>query len=97
MSAFLGLGSKVNIMYPTFIKKLGLVIKSINISIQKIDDTIFKTYKIVVAVFSVINCINKIRFFKKIFLVANISLDVIFKILFLTLNGANIDFPKKKL
>ena len=48
-------------------------------------------------VFSVSDQADKVRFFKEIFLVANISLDVVLDIFFLTLNGANVDFPKKEL
>ena len=51
----------------------------------------------IVAVFSVINQANKIKFFEKIFLVVNVSSDVVFKILFFTLNNANINFLKRKL
>ena len=69
----------------------------INIDIQKIDSTTFKTYKIVITVFLVINYANRVKVFEKTFLVANVSLDMVFKILFFTLKGANIDFPKKKL
>ena len=46
-------GSEVNAIYPTFAKKLGLVMRSTNVGAQKIDGTILETYKIVVAVFSV--------------------------------------------
>lgn len=40
---------------------------------------------------------KKIRFFKKIFLVGNVSLKVVFEIFFFTLNDINIDFLKNKL
>ena len=35
---------------------------------------------------------NKVRFFKKPFLLANISPKVVYEMLFLTLSGANVDF-----
>lgn len=47
-------------------------------------------------IFLVIDQAKKVRLFEKIFLVANISLDVVFEILFLNLSDANIDFAKKK-
>ena len=37
------------------------------------------------------------KFFEITFLIANISLEVVFEKLFLTLNGANIDFLDQKL
>ena len=54
-------------------------------------------YGIVVAAFSVTDKANQIRFFEKIFLMANISLEVVFGMLFLILNDANIDFLDWKL
>ena len=46
----------------------------------------------VVANFSVTDKANWVRFFEKTFLVTNISLKVVFGMLFLTLSSANIDF-----
>ena len=45
-----------------------------------------------VVAFLVIDKSNRIRFLKKTFLVANISLKVIFKIFFFILSGADINF-----
>ena len=68
-----------------------------NIGTQKIDGTTLEIYKMVVAVFSITNQANKVRFFEKIFPVANVSPDMVLKMLFLTLNDANINFPKREL
>ena len=84
-------------MHPTFIEKLGLTVQSTNISIKKIDSTIFKIYRMVVMIFSVIEQANKIKFFKETFLVVNISLNVVFEMPFFILNGTNINFSKRKL
>ena len=48
----------------------------------------------VVAAFSVTDQTKKIKFFEKIFLMANVSPDVVFGMPFFTLNDINIDFPK---
>ena len=40
---------------------------------------------------------DKVRFFKETFLVANVSSDVVFKMFFLTLSVANINFSKREL
>ena len=50
-----------------------------------------------VAAFSVTSQANRIRFFEKTFLVANVSPEVILGMPFLTLSSADIDFPKRKL
>ena len=55
------------------------------------------TYKIVVAVFLMTDKANEVRFFKKTFLVANVSPKIVLRILFLTLNIANVDFLDWKL
>ena len=54
--------------------------------------TVLDTYEMVVAAFSVIDKANQVRFFKETFMVANISLKVVFGMTFLTLSGANVDF-----
>ena len=51
----------------------------------------------VVVVFLVTDQTNKIGFFEKTFLIANVSPDMVFKMLFFTLNSADIDFLKRKL
>lgn len=55
------------------------------------------TYEIVVAAFLITNKANQVRFLKKIFLVTNISLEVIFRMVFLTLSSADMDFLRQKL
>ena len=90
-------GSEVNAIHPAFAEKLGLVERATNVGAQKIDGTTFETYGMVVAVFLVTDQADKIRFFEETFLIANVSLDVVFGMLFLTLSGADIDFPKKEL
>ena len=59
---------------------------------KKIDSTMLHTYKIVIAAFSVTDKTNRVRFFKKTFLVANISPKIVFKMFFFTLNNIDIDF-----
>ena len=97
MLALFDSGSKVNVLHLTFTKKLGLVVRSTNVSAQKIDGTTFETYGMVVVVFSVTNQADIIKFFEETFLVANVSPHVVFGMLFLILSDANIDFPKREL
>lgn len=50
------------------------------------------TYKIIVIVFLIIDKANYVRFYKKAFLVANISLEVVFGVFFFILSSVNVDF-----
>ena len=84
-------------MHLAFAERLGLVVQATNVGAQKIDGTNFEIYGMVVAAFSVTDQADKVRFFEETFLVANVSPDVIFGMLFLTLSGADIDFLKKEL
>ena len=97
MSALLDLGSKVNIIYPAFAKRLGLVVQTTNIGTQKIDGTTFETYEMVIVAFLVIDQADKIRFFEETFLVANVSPDIVLEMPFFILSGADVNFPKRKL
>ena len=84
-------------MHLAFAERLRLVMQTTNIGTQKIDETTLETYGMVVAAFSMTDQANKIKFFKKTFLVANFSPYVVLEMLFLTMSGANVDFPKEKL
>ena len=95
--ALLDSGSKVNAIYLAFTKELGLPIRPTNIEVQKIDGTILEIYGIVVAAFLIKDKANQIRFFEEIFLVANVSLEVVFGMLFLILSSADVDFLGREL
>ena len=97
MSALFDSGNKVNAIHLAFIERLGFMMQSINIGIQKINGTTLKTYEIVIAVFSIIDLADGVRFFEKTFLIANFSLDIVFRMPFFILSGIDIDFSKKEL
>ena len=84
--------SEVNTIHPTFVKELSLLIRPIEIGAQKIDSIMLDTYGMIVVAFSVTDKENQVRFFEKTFLMANISPEIVFRILFLNLSGANVDF-----
>ena len=56
--ALFDLSSKINAVYPTFAKELGLSIKLIDIGVQKIDSSMLDTYGIVVTAFLVTDKTN---------------------------------------
>ena len=68
-----------------------------DVGVQKIDGTTLDTYGIVVATFLITDKANRVRFFEETFLVANVSLEVILGMFFLTLSGADIDFLRREL
>ena len=97
VSVLLHSGSEINIIHLASAEKLGFVVQTTNIDAQKIDATIFETYGIIVLVFSVTDQASRVKFFRETFLVANISQDVIFGMLFFTLSSANVNFLKREL
>ena len=51
----------------------------------------------VVAAFLVKDKANRVNFFEKTFLMANVSPEVVFGMLFLTLSSADVDFSSREL
>ena len=96
MSDFVNSDIEVNAIHPAFAKKFGFVMQFTNIGAQIIDGTTFKTYDMVIMAFSMVDQDIKVKFFEKTSLVANVSLDIVFRMFFFTLSNANIDFLKKE-
>ena len=92
VSVFLDSGSEINAVHLVFAKKLGFTIRPTDVGAQKIDGITLETHRMVVAAFLVKDKANRVRFFEETFLVVNISLEVVFGILFFILSGADIDF-----
>ena len=90
--ALLDSRSKINAMSQAFAKQLGLKIYKTNVGAQKTDSTTLKTYEMVVSTFLVLDKDGKERFFEESFLLANVSLDIVLGMPFLTINNANVDF-----
>ncbi len=59
---------------------------------QKINGTTLKTYKIVVFIFSILDKDGRERFFEKNLLLANIKLDIVLGMRFLTMSNIGINF-----
>ena len=97
VSALFDSSSKVNAIHPTFARELRLPIRSTDVGAQKIDGIMLDTFGIVVVAFSVTDKTNQVRFFEKTFLMANVSLEVILGISFLTLSDADVDFSGREL
>lgn len=97
IETLLNLQDKVNTMSQVFAYQLSFKTWKTSVWTQKIDNTTLKTYRIVIYIFSIWNRDGKERFFKESFLMANIKLDVMLKILFLITSNANIDFQVQNL
>ncbi len=76
---------------------MDLNVQKTNIRAWKINDTTLKIDKIIVSTFFILDKDSKTWFFKKSFLLRDISLDVVFEILFLTMNKFNINFQTQNL
>ena len=68
-----------------------------NVSAQKINKFLLKTYGIVIAAFQVYNKLGRFYFFQETFLLVKISLKIVFNMLFLIVSNIEIQFVKKKL
>ena len=97
VQALLDSGSKVNAMTPGYALKLGLKVRPTNVGTQKIDGSILETFEIVLASFQVEDVLEKARFFQEAFLLADLNIEVVLRMPFLTLSNINIQFAQKKL
>ena len=85
------MGNEINVMNLDFAKKFGLRIRKTKIGAQKIDGSKLDTFVIVIALFSIKNIEKKSRVFKELFLLADISMDIVLSIFFIILNNVKID------
>lgn len=91
--ALINLGNIINaINLFKLSQKQNLLLKLTNIRVKNIDVNILQTYYIMVIAFILINKTKKLKFNKKTFLVANVSIKLVFKIFLLILNHININF-----
>ncbi len=95
--ALLDSGSEVNAMSQVFAQQLGLKIRKTNVRAQKIDSTTLETYRMVVSIFSLSNKDRRERFFEESFLLADVSPDIVFRMPFLTINNADVNFQARDL
>ena len=56
-----------------------------------------ENYRIIVTTFLVVDKANRVRFFEKTFLVANVSPEIVLGMPFFTLSGIDIDFLGREL
>lgn len=79
-------------MQPTFAEKLVLRICQTNVDAQKIDGSRLETYGMIIALVQVDDKDGKSHFFEKTLLLADISMDITFRIRFFMLNNVKVTF-----
>ena len=84
-------------MHPAYSTKLGLHARKIDISAQKIDRSYLDNFEIVITDCSVKHKLGWVWFPQVTFMLANIGLDVVLEMLFLTFNKADIRLVERKL
>ena len=97
MSALMDLASEVNAMQPVYTMKLGFHVRKINVNAEKIDRSYLDIFGMVIIDLLVKNKLGRAQFFRKTFLLANIGLELVLKMLFLILSRADIWFAEQKL
>ena len=95
--ALLDLSNEINAILPTFDQELEFPIKPTNIRVHKMYGNIIDIYGMRVAAFSMTKKANQVKFFEKTFLVANISLKIVYGMFFLILSNVDINFLNWKL
>lgn len=71
---------------------MSLKFKKTSVEVQKIDDSIIKFFRIVIAYFQVKDKVDKFKYFLKIYLVANTKVNIVLGILFLKLSNIDMLF-----
>ncbi len=84
-------------MNQAYIHRLYIKIRNINSGAPKIDGTTLKTYGMVISNFSMSDKDDRERFFEKSFLLPNVKSDIVFGMLFLTINNTDVNFQARDL
>ena len=84
-------------MTPAYMAHLGLKVKVSNVDVQKIDRLSKATYGMVIAAFQVLNKLGRFCFIQETFLLADISIEVVLSMTFLTFSNADVQFAEKEL
>lgn len=83
-------------MTPAYVVKLGLTTQKTSVEVQKIDGSKLEVYDMVLASFLLQDRLERVWFFKKIYLLADTSIEVILEMSFLALSNTHFWFDIKK-
>ena len=73
-----------------YVAQLGLKVQKINVGAPKINKSLLKIYDILIAVFQIFDKLGHSHFFQETFILAKISIKVVFGIPFLILSNADV-------
>ena len=90
--ALLDSKSEVHAMNPAFAFQLDRKIWKTNVWSQKINGTSLETYGMVISIFSMLDKDGRERFFEESFLLAEVKLNIVLGIPFLTMSNADVNF-----
>lgn len=91
------MSNEISTMIPAYILKLGFQIRHIDVKTPTMKSSICKTFRIVLTSFQIEDKLEKIKFFQKVFLLINLSIEIVLKMFFFIFNKRNIYFLKKQL
>ncbi len=94
IQALIDSGSEVNAMIPAYATKLGLSAWITSVGAQKIDGSPLKTYNMVLASFSLLDSLRRVRFFEETFLLADTSMEVVLWMPFLSFSNVDVKFAE---
>ena len=77
-------------MTPAHAAYLGLKVRVSNVGVQKIDGSSLAIYGMIIAAFQVVDKLGCSWFFQKTFLPADISMEVVLGMPFLTLSNVDV-------
>lgn len=92
--ALINSSSKVNVMTAIFSAKLELRSRLTNVGVQKIDGLLLETYNTTLAMFLIHYSLERIGFFEETFMMADISIELILGMFFLSLSNVNVEFAE---
>ena len=84
-------------MISEYVLKPKLKICSTDVEVQKIDSSTLKMFEMVLASFQLEDKLRKVWFFQEIFLLTDLSIEIILEIFFLTFSNKNVFLQKKSL
>lgn len=96
VKALLNFDSKISVITPVYIAKLGLTTQKITVGAQKIDGLVQETYSIVLARFLLQDSLERVWFFEETSMLIDTSLKVVSKIPFFSFSKAVVEFAKLK-
>ena len=84
-------------MTPAHAAHLGLKVRVTDVGAQKIDRSSLANYGMVIAAFQVVDKLDRSQFFQETFLLADISIEVVLGMPFITFSNADVQFTKEEL